>query len=131
MLFTRDVADIAMDVNGVEHIDFNALGGADNITVNDLSGTGVNQVNLDLGANDGAADTVTINGTAGSDVITVTEHDGIITVSGLGQDINITDAGAGDRHRHQRPRWRRCHHGHRACTAASSSLPMAAMATTC
>jgi Ca2+-binding RTX toxin-like protein len=97
VLFTRDVAAIAMDLNGVEHIDFNALGGADNITVNDLSGTGVNQVNLDLGANDGAADTVTINGTAGSDVITVTEHDGIITVSGLGQDINITDAGAGDR----------------------------------
>lgn len=97
VLFTRDVAAIAMDLNGVEHIDFNALGGADNITVNDLSGTGVNQVNLDLGANDGAADTVTINGTGGSDVITVTEHDGIITVSGLGQDINIIDAGAGDR----------------------------------
>jgi len=97
VLFTRDVANIAMDLHGVERIDFNALGGADNITVNDLSGTGVNQVNLDLGANDGAADTVTVNGTAGNDVITVTEHDGIITVSGLGQDINITDAGAGDR----------------------------------
>ncbi|MET4258845.1 Ca2+-binding RTX toxin-like protein [Bradyrhizobium sp. S3.12.5] len=97
VLFTRDVAAIAMDLNGVEHINFNALGGADNITVNDLSGTGVNQVNLDLGANDGAADTVTINGTGGSDVITVTEHDGIVTVSGLGQDINISDAGAGDR----------------------------------
>ena len=97
VLFTRDVAAIAMDLNGVEHVDFNALGGADNITVGDLSRTGVNQVNLDLGANDGAADNVTINGTAGSDVITVTEHDGIITVSGLGQDINITDAGAGDR----------------------------------
>ena len=97
VLFTRDVAAIAMDLNGIEHINFNALGGADNITVGDLSGTGVNQVNLDLGANDGAADTVTINGTGGSDVITVTEHDGIITVSGLGQDINITDAGAGDK----------------------------------
>ncbi|MGY8705440.1 calcium-binding protein [Bradyrhizobium sp. 18BD] len=97
VLFTRDVAAIAMDLNGVEHINFNALGGADNITVGDLSGTRVNQINLDLGANDGAADTVTINGTDGNDVITVTEHDGIITVSGLGQDINITDAGAGDR----------------------------------
>lgn len=97
VLFTRDVAAIAMDLNGVEHVDFKALGGADNITVNDLSGTGVNEVNLDLGANDGAADTVTINATGGNDVITVTEHDGIITVSGLGQDINITDAGAGDR----------------------------------
>ena len=29
--FTRDVANITMDLNGVEHIQFNALGGADNI----------------------------------------------------------------------------------------------------
>ena len=34
----------------VEHINFVALGGADNITVNDLTGTGVNQVNIDLSA---------------------------------------------------------------------------------
>jgi Ca2+-binding RTX toxin-like protein len=95
--FTRDVANIVMDVNGVEHVNFNALGGSDNITVNDLTGTDVNQVNLDLGANDGAADTVTINATAGSDVIIVTEHNGIITVSGLGTEVNITDAGAGDK----------------------------------
>ena len=33
-----------MDLNGVEHINFNALGGADTITVNDLTGTGVTQV---------------------------------------------------------------------------------------
>src|SRR5207302_3064633 len=37
--FTRDVANIVMDLNGVEGINFNALGGADTITVNDLSGT--------------------------------------------------------------------------------------------
>ena len=37
--FTRDVANITMDLNDVEHIDFKALGGADNIVVNDLSGT--------------------------------------------------------------------------------------------
>ena len=46
--FTRDVASITMDLNGVENIQFNALGGADTITVNDLTGTNVNQVNLDL-----------------------------------------------------------------------------------
>ena len=39
MRFTRDVANITMDLNDVEHIDFNALGGADTITVNDLTGT--------------------------------------------------------------------------------------------
>ena len=110
VLFTRDVANITMDVNGVEHIDFNALGGADNITVNDLTGTGVNQVNLDLGANDGAADTVTINGTAGNDVITVTEHNGIITVSGLGRTGEHHRCRRGRQARHQRSRRRRCHH---------------------
>ena len=30
-----------MDLNDVETVDFNALGGADTITVNDLSGTDV------------------------------------------------------------------------------------------
>ena len=54
-----------MDLNDVEAIDFNALGGADNIVVNDLSGTDVTEVNINLaaagGAGDGAADTIVIN----------------------------------------------------------------------
>src|SRR6202040_510459 len=37
--FFRDVANITMDLNGVENIQVNALGGADTITVNDLTGT--------------------------------------------------------------------------------------------
>ena len=37
-----------MDLNGVESIDFGALGGADNIVVGDLSGTDVTEVNIDL-----------------------------------------------------------------------------------
>ena len=75
--FTRDVANITMDLNGVEHINFTALGGADNITVGDLSGTGVTQVALDLsatpgsGTGDGAADHVTVTGTGGNDQIQV------------------------------------------------------------
>src|SRR4029079_6748485 len=46
--FTRDVANITMDLNGVERVQFNALGGVDNITVGDLTGTAVTQVALDL-----------------------------------------------------------------------------------
>jgi hypothetical protein len=42
--FTRDVANITMDVNDIEHIQFNALGGADKITVNNLAGTGLHPV---------------------------------------------------------------------------------------
>ncbi len=48
--FFRNVANVTMDLNDVEAIDFNALGGADTIVVNDLSGTDVNQVDADLAA---------------------------------------------------------------------------------
>ena len=44
-----------MDLNDVEQINFTALGGADTITVNDLTGTDVTQVNLDLAARPAAA----------------------------------------------------------------------------
>src|SRR5207302_581021 len=36
---TRDVGGVTMDLDGVEDVDFNALGGADTITVNDPSAT--------------------------------------------------------------------------------------------
>jgi len=92
-LFTRDVANITMDLNNVEHIEFRALGGADNITVGDLSGTDVNRVEIDLrgpdGSGDGAADTVTVNGTQGADVFGVAGDAGGILVSGLHADVNI------------------------------------------
>ena len=44
----RDVANITMDTNGVETVQVNALGGADAITVNDLTGTDVTSVKTDL-----------------------------------------------------------------------------------
>jgi Ca2+-binding RTX toxin-like protein len=94
---TRNVASIVMDLNGVENIQVNALGGADNITINDLTGTNVSQVNLDLGGNDGQADTVVINATNGDDVITVTNNNGVITVSGLAEDVTIKGFDANDR----------------------------------
>ena len=56
MRFTRDVANITMDLNSIEHIDFNASGGADNITVGDLTGTGVKQVAIDLAGTPGSGD---------------------------------------------------------------------------
>src|SRR5262249_59586523 len=39
--FTRDVANIVMDLDGVERVEFDARGGADPVTVNDLTGTAV------------------------------------------------------------------------------------------
>jgi Ca2+-binding RTX toxin-like protein len=98
--FTRDVANITMDLNDVEAIDFNARGGADTITVNDLSGTDATQVNLDLagtpgsGVGDGQADSVIVNGTAGDDVITVAGDASGVAVLGPSAVVNITGAEA-------------------------------------
>ena len=47
--FTRDIANITMDLDDVESIVVKALGGADNLVVNDLSGTDVVNVAGDLG----------------------------------------------------------------------------------
>jgi Ca2+-binding RTX toxin-like protein len=98
--FTRDVANIVMDVNGVENVNFAAKGGADQITVGDLTGTGVTTVNLDLGAvpgtpgGDGAADTVIVNGTNGDDVIQAVGSAGNASVLGLFSQVNILSAEA-------------------------------------
>ena len=94
--FFRDVANVTMDLNDVERIDFTARGGADNITVNDLSGSDVTEVNIDLaatpgsGIGDGAADTITINATSGDDVIVVTGDNGVVQVLGLATAVTIT-----------------------------------------
>ena len=95
-LFTRDIANVTMDLNDVERIDFNARGGADTITVNDLSGTDVTEVNINLestpgsGVGDGTPDTITINATNGADVILVTGDSNGVTISGLATTVHIT-----------------------------------------
>ncbi|WP_074125096.1 calcium-binding protein [Bradyrhizobium sp. NAS96.2] len=91
---TRDVANVTMDLNSIENINVKALGGADRLTVNDLSGTDVRHVTIDLqasaGGGDGAADTVIVAGSAGADHVTVTESGGRIVVDGLHADVTIT-----------------------------------------
>ena len=91
--FTRDVANIVMDTDNVERVIFNALGGADLVTVNDLAATDVDRVDVNLaasGGGDGAADQVTVNGTAGNDVVEVTGGAGSATVGGLAALVNVT-----------------------------------------
>jgi Ca2+-binding RTX toxin-like protein len=100
---SRDVANVAMDLNGIERIQLNTLGGADTVTVNDLTRTDVTQVGIDLGAQpgtaggDGAADTIVINGTNGNDAITVTNNNGVVTISGLAEEVTISNFEANDR----------------------------------
>ena len=93
---SRDIASITMDLDNVETVDVNAKAGADTITVNDLSKTDVNKVNIDLGGADNASDTVVINTTNGDDVINVTNNNGVVTVSGLSTEVTISNFEAGD-----------------------------------
>jgi predicted ester cyclase len=84
---TRDIAAISMDLDGIEQVAVRALGGADAILVDDLSGTAVDTVDVDLaavgGSGDGEADTVTTNGTSRRDVVQVTRSGSEVSVAGL------------------------------------------------
>jgi Ca2+-binding RTX toxin-like protein len=101
--FSRDVATITMDLNAVEGIQLNALGGADTITVNDLTGTNLSQVAIDLGLpsgsglGDGQADTIIINATNGADAISVATNNGVVRVTGLATALTISGFEASDR----------------------------------
>ena len=96
--FFRDVGNITMDTAGVERVDCNALGGADVVTVNDLSGTDVNIVNVDLtGAlggvtGDGQADRIVVNATNRDDAIDASGDANVVKVSGLAPTIEILHA---------------------------------------
>jgi len=91
--FFRNVANVTMDLNETETITFNALGGADNITVNDLSGTDVTGINLNLteAASLAGADTVILHGTTGADSIGLASLGGSnIAVTGLPHSVQIS-----------------------------------------
>jgi Ca2+-binding RTX toxin-like protein len=101
--FTRDVGGVVMDLNGIEGFNLNALGGIDQTTVNDLTGTGLTKVNVDQGAvpgaagGDGAADTVIVNGTAGNDIINVFADGTGYSVTGLSALVKVQNSeGAND-----------------------------------
>ena len=97
MRFTRDIANIVMDLNDVEAIGVNALGGADTITVNDLSGTDLNRVEPNLGGADDAADNVIVNATNGDDIVSVVGSGPNASVTGLAARTDISGAVAAQR----------------------------------
>ena len=88
-----------MDLNGLEQINLNALGGTDTVTVNDLTGTGLGTFNVNLaasaGGGDGQADNVVVNGTNGDDNIVVASSvSGGVNIGGLAtvEEITVPDA---------------------------------------
>ena len=93
-LFLRDIANIRMDMDGVERLDLTALGGPDTVTVEDMTGTDFRKADVDLsaatGGGDGVADTVTVNGTNRRDNVDVEADGSTVEVDGLKTTTNIT-----------------------------------------
>jgi Ca2+-binding RTX toxin-like protein len=85
----RDVGTVVLDLNDVETIDLHALGGIDTIAVNDLSGTDVAKVKVDLAAIPGGTvgdtqpDTVVVAGTTGADAVNIASLGGAASIKGL------------------------------------------------
>ena len=96
--FFRDVANIAMDVDCTEQITYNALGGADTITVNSLAGTAATTVTLNLAGTlggstgDAQADTVNVNGTTNADHVALTGDTAGLALAGLSAAVQINTA---------------------------------------
>ena len=91
--FFRNVANVILDCDDVEEVRFNALGGADLITVNNLAGTDVEDVLVDLsasgGVGDGQPDTIFMFGTSGADAVTVNGSSGSASVNGLSASVTV------------------------------------------
>ena len=95
-LFLRDVAAITMDMDDVEQLDLTALGGADTVTIEDMSGTDFRRAAIDLagpvGGGDAVADRVIVNGSDDGDDVDVSTDGAQVTVSGLRTTTTISGA---------------------------------------
>ncbi|MCG3128074.1 MAG: hypothetical protein CHACPFDD_02948 [Phycisphaerae bacterium] len=93
--FTRNIGSVVLDADGVEQFDLRTLGGADTVMVNDLSGTAMTQVNVDLAgtiggsSGDAQPDTIAVNGTPAPDSIDLTANAGAVDVTGLPASVRI------------------------------------------
>ena len=94
-IFFRTQGTITMDLDDVERIEFTALDGADEITVNDLAGTDVTEIAIDLAATlggttgDNQSDKVTVNGTGADDVVLLEQSGAEVKVTGLAAQVSI------------------------------------------
>jgi len=97
---TRDAGNILMNLSGIEKVTLNALAGADTITVNDPSGSGLHEFDINLGVNglgDGFSDTIAINDDDEVQVVNLGNGNlSILDVSGA--VIHITGFEAGSDH---------------------------------
>jgi hypothetical protein len=78
---------------GIERIDVNTLDDSDAVTVADMTGTNVSQVNVSVGV---GMDSVEVQGTANNDLVSVEESAGVVTVNGLSALVTIAGADVGE-----------------------------------
>jgi hypothetical protein len=90
---TRDIGQVTMDFDGIERLGVRTLGGVDQITVNDLTGTELKDVGVNLasfdGTGDATSDTVTVNCTARADKVAVTRSGSQVLTTGLAAQTTI------------------------------------------
>jgi hypothetical protein len=92
---SRNVENVVLDIDGVERLGLQPLGGADVVTVNSLAGTAVESLIIELtgidggSTGDGQADLITVNGTAAPDIINLTANAGMIDLTGLVPTLQI------------------------------------------
>ena len=100
-VFLRSPGTIRMDLDGVERLDLATLGGADAVTIGDLTGTALTVADIDLssaaGTGDVKPDTVVVNGTDRPDRVDVTAHAGAVDVTGLTGETVVTGGEPTDR----------------------------------
>jgi Ca2+-binding RTX toxin-like protein len=95
--FARNLGNIVMDIDDVELFEVNAFGSADQATLNDVNGTDLTQVVVNLasfnGAGDAAIDTVIVNGTTADNIaIVVGGPTGVSVLSDAGAVLDVTGA---------------------------------------
>lgn len=91
--FTRNLGNIVMDLTDTERIDLRAQGGADDLTVDDIAGTDLSQVDVDL-VSDGAADDVIVNGSAADDAFRLAVSRGVTVDRAGAPSIRIAGSDA-------------------------------------
>ena len=102
-VFLRNPGNVQMNLDLVEQLDLHALGGADDITVDDMTGTSMERALVDLSASgdgtagDGQGDLVTINGSNRDDHVVVTSQGTLVGVSGLRPAADIAGSELADR----------------------------------
>jgi Ca2+-binding RTX toxin-like protein len=97
---TRDIASISHQITGVERVAVSGFGGGgqDVFFIGDLIGSGIREVDIDLGFTpDNAVDSISMTGRPGGDNVSVASAGGVVGVRGMGVDLDVTHAEAGDR----------------------------------